>query len=43
MNYWNRHCKTPGCFGLARPLSDYCNPCHNKRKKEFKDVVENEV
>lgn len=38
-NYWNRHCKTEGCFGVARPLSDYCNECCNKLKdkKEVKE------
>jgi len=31
-NYWVRKCKTTGCFGQARPLSDYCNRCRIKNK-----------
>lgn len=36
--YWVRHCKTKGCFGLARPLSDYCIECRLKRKEA---IIEN--
>jgi len=32
--YWNRKCKAKGCYGIARPLSDYCSKCYKKRKKE---------
>ena len=37
--YWNRHCKTKGCHGLAKPLSDYCKPCHKKRLEKFEEVT----
>lgn len=32
--YWNRRCKTLGCFGVARACSEYCIQC--KKKKEVK-------
>lgn len=35
-NYWNRPCKTKGCFGIARPFSDYCQKCHKERQEIFK-------
>lgn len=33
VRYWTRRCKTKGCFGLCRPLSDYCIECRIKRKE----------
>lgn len=35
---WNRPCRTEGCFGLAKPLSDYCIPCHKERSKIWGEV-----
>lgn len=31
--YWVRQCKTKGCCGLAKPLSDYCKQCHKKKRR----------
>ena len=36
--YWNRPCKTPGCFGLARPLSEYCVTCREKNKEKKNEI-----
>lgn len=33
-NYWNRRCKTKGCFGIAKPLSYYCKECSIKLKEQ---------
>jgi len=36
---WNRVCKTKKCHGLAKPLSNYCKPCHKKRQVQFNEVI----
>jgi len=36
--YWVRVCKTEGCQTLAKPLSDYCKKCHDKRLKTMDDI-----
>jgi len=40
-NYWNRPCRTLGCYGIARPLSDYCCACHKKQKARKKEDEKN--